>query len=183
MVERPFTLVSVVVDKPVLAGGAGGTAFGHVNFSGPAPDGLSIAVVSSNPNILSVDTPTVGADAGVNESFPIILSPQKPGKATITATFGNSVSTEVSVDKDPKEGKEGKEGKDSPKEGKEHGKDLEASSANSAMTAILIAAGNLDGDGQAANGRAFIRSDERPAVRLRVNPASSADAGDRRQPL
>jgi hypothetical protein len=180
----PFTLVSLTIDGPVLSGGGHG-AFGTVKFSAPAPDGISIEVVSSNPDILSVDNSPVGADAGTNESFLILLSPQRPGKVVLTATFGNSVQAEVSVEKDPKEGKEGKEGKDGGKDHKDQGKELEVKMHAYGDPAILMAAGNLGSEGQAANGRAFIRSDERPAVRLRVGPdkKKSADAGDRRQPL
>jgi hypothetical protein len=181
----PFTLVSLEIDQPVLFGGP--FASGRVTFSGPAPPGISIALASSDPNILGVD-PTVGAESQANESDFFVLRGQNSGKVVITATFGNSVQAEVTVEKDPKEGKEGKEGKDNSKEGKEHhGKELEDPRAygSPAMTAGLTAAGNLDSDGQAGNGRAFIRSDERPSLRLPVNPdkKKSADAGHRRQPL
>ena len=58
------------------------------------------------------------------------------------------------------------------KEGKEHhGKELEVSGALSGPAVRAGLTGrNLNSDGQAGNGRAFIRSDERPAVRLRVDP-------------
>jgi len=184
MVERagPITLVSLEVDEPVLTGH---TAFGHITFSGLVPDGISVEVVSSNPNVLKVENSPVGGDPGTHESFLVLLSPERPGTAVLTATFGNSVQAEVTVEKDPKEGKEGKEGRE---KGKEHtGKELEVTRAygSPAMIVALTAAGNLDSDGQAGSGRAFIRSDERPALRLPVNldKRKSAGAGHPRQPL
>ena len=117
-----ITLVSIEVDEPVVFPDKG--AFGRVTLSGPAPAGLSIAVTSSNPHVLSVDSPTVDGDTGTNQSFLILLTPQALGTAVITATLGNSVQTEVVVTKNPKEGKEGKDHKDTPKD-KEGAKDLE----------------------------------------------------------
>jgi hypothetical protein len=187
-----LTLVGLNIQEPVQTGGA---AFGTVKLSGPAPAGLTIPVTSSNPNILGVDNSPVGIGEGETESFLIILSPERPGTVVLTAALGNSVQAKVTVEKDPKEGKEGKENSEKGKD--QTGKDLERwlrpdeadrlirAYGSSAMMAVLTAAGNVDSEGQTGNGRAFIRSDERPALRLPVDPDKkrSADAGDRCQPL
>jgi hypothetical protein len=177
--DKPtVTLVSLDIDTPVVAPDLGGTQ-GHIKFAGPAPAGLEITVTSSNPNIISVDFANVEANEGETESFTVFMTAQKIGTAVITATSANSVQTEVNVQKANKEGHDTK-GKETLKEGKEHGKDVELKNPDS------NAAGNSDGDAQAGHGRAFIRSDERPALRLpQVNPDNrkGADAGHPSQPL
>jgi hypothetical protein len=176
--DKPtVTLVSLDIDTPVVFPDFGGTQ-GHIKFAGPAPAGLEIAVTSSHPNIISVDSPTFEANPGELESFTIFMTAQAIGTAVITATSENSVQTVVHVQKALKEGKDGKE-KENLKEGKEHGKDVELKNP-------VNTDGNSDSGGQQGHGRAFIRSDERPALRLpQVNPDNrkSADAGHPSQPL
>ena len=172
------TLVNLQMVEPIHF--PNGIGVGHVFFEGPAPDGITIAVTSSHPHVMTVDFPTVGLNPGEFHSFTILLTPQATGTTMITVTSANSLQAEVRVTKNPKEQKDGKESKEGLKEGKEGAKDVELQNPGG------NAAGNGGGDQQAGHGRSFIRSDERPALRLphvNADRSKSADAGHRSQPL
>ena len=174
-----ITLVNLQMVEPIYF--PNGIGVGHVFFDGPAPDGITIGVTSSHPHVMTVDFPTVGLNPGEFHSFTILLTPQALGTTMITVTSANSLQAEVTVKKNPKEQKDGKESKEGFKEGKEGAKDVELQNPTGSN-----AAGNRDSDEQAGHGRAFIRSDERPALRIpQINPekSKSADAGHRSRPL
>jgi hypothetical protein len=175
-VEPPL-LQRILPQSPIPQGSL---ATGVITLNVVAPAGTVIVLSSSNPSVAAPTTPSIAA--GGLSSVNFLFTTASPGTAVITATSGNAVTALVTVIKTGKEGKEGTEGKEG-KEGKEHkegkeviGKEavisekatavenIGALMAGSSLSPTPIAVEDLNGDGARANGRAFIRSDERPLI-------------------
>ena len=138
----------------------GDTASGVVSLTAAAPAGASIALSSSNPNVASVP-PSVAVGGAQTASFNVDAN--GVGQATITATFGNSATHVVRVVRKIKEN-----GKDTPEKGRvlaveKIQVEILPSTRTPLLMAGLTAQTSLETRGQ-ANGRAFIRSDERPLI-------------------
>jgi hypothetical protein len=177
-------LLSMQIVPPSVPQGVPPT--GLINFTGAAQAGTAILLRSSDPNVATVpDTIPAGGLSSVTFTVQTAL----PGEAVITATFGTSVSANVNVvkTKDTKDIKDKdkdtiKDIKDKDKETiKDRVKDIEKAvifekvrkdtevlmlpfGGQLLPTASVTAVGHLNGSGQSAMGRAFIRADERPPI-------------------
>jgi hypothetical protein len=172
---------------------SGDTAAGVITLTGNAPPGASIALSSSDPNVASVP-PSVAVGGALTANFAVVAV--GIGQATITATFGNSVTHVIRVVKQSKEGKEGKEGNEKLTREKvqiiEKVRQIEKiqtefsnftkmgdvfdNGRGPLSLANLMRVRDGNGSSYAANGRAFIRSDERP----RIGPPGQSDNGQQR---
>jgi hypothetical protein len=139
----------------------GDTASGVVTLTDTAPQGASIALGSSNPNVASV-SPSVAVGGAKIANFDV--NANGVGQATITATFGNSETQVIRVVRKPRK----ENGKDTPEKG---GRPLEkvpngevfGPGRRPVLTAGLAAETGLGTRGQ-PSGRAFIRANERPLI-------------------
>jgi len=165
-------LLSMQIVPPSVPQGVPVT--GLISFTGVAPAGTAILLRSSDPNVATVPDTIL---AGGLTSLTFTVQTALPGVAVITATFGNSVTASVDVvktkDKDKDKDKEtifDKVRKDKDKDVKEFEKvGVREKIREVLMSGILFptnldAVGGLNGGSQAANGRAFIRADERPVI-------------------
>jgi hypothetical protein len=142
----------------------GDTASGVVTLTAPAPAGASIALSSSNPNVASVP-PSVSI--GGAQSVPFEVTANSAGVATITAIFGNSATHQVRVVR--KTGKEnGEKGRVGGRVEKVQIEKLQAIEVVGPARTPLLMSGLTTETGletlSQPNGRAFIRSDERPPI-------------------
>jgi hypothetical protein len=156
--HAPVTIRDLQISPDVL--NVGDTASGVVSLTAAAPAGASIALSSSNPNVASVP-PSVAVGGAQTASFNVDAN--GVGQATITATFGNSATHVVRVVRKIKEN-----GKDTPEKGRvlaveKIQVEILPSTRTPLLMAGLTAQTSLETRGQ-ANGRAFIRSDERPLI-------------------
>jgi hypothetical protein len=171
--QRPVTIFALQISPAIIA--VGQAATGTITLTGPAPAGAAIALTSSNTAVATVPA-SAPADGATTVNFAIATV--SPGTAVITATFGNSQTATVTAvktkDKDKDKDKDKELRKEFAKEkefDKVRGKESFVEKARDviAREALLstpssTAVGNGIGGGQAANGRAFIRTDERPLI-------------------
>lgn len=151
---RRVTLATLRISPAIVALGVATT--GVITLSGAAPAGASIALSSSNAAVATVP-PSVPAGGATTVSFTVTTG--AVGVAVITATFGNSLTATVTVVKTKEKDKDNEE----KARLREKVRDVLMRGALMSTTS-LAAAGDVNGGGQAANGRAFIRADERPPI-------------------
>jgi len=159
--QRPVTLTNLQITPAIVARGFATT--GTITLSGAAPAGAAISLGSSNTAVVTVPA-SVSAAGATTVKFTITTV--SLGTAVITATFGNSLTETVTVVKTKDKDKD--KDKDKEKEtvidkitNVEKIREVVALPASSMPGATRIGSGI---GGQAANGRAFIRPDERPVI-------------------
>jgi hypothetical protein len=172
---RPTTLSALLISPALVTAGTSTT--GSITLSQPAPQSTLIALASNNPGVASVPASVSAVPGSLTVAFTIGTS--AAGTATITATFGNSVQASVTAVKTKEKDKDKDFIKEKDKD-KENFKELEKISAAEKLVfqeqialtpqqiplTVAGTAGALIGGANAATGRAFIRSDERPAIPL-----------------
>jgi hypothetical protein len=160
LVVEPPLLSNMQIIPPAIPQGTSAT--GLINLSNVSPPGTVIALSSSNPSVAAVPPSIVAG--GLTVTFPVTTG--LSGQVTITATSGNSVTANATVIKTAKEiVKEGKETVvDKTRIVEKIIIEQVANPRIPSSSSGFFAAEELNGDGQVASGRAFIRSEERPVI-------------------